>query len=565
MGSGFKGRIMLNFRGKTANKYATRAIMNWLWHNLHKHRKQIFINIFLGISSVLLDFAFIWSTKLAIDVATGKSNDSLQFAASCLIGIILSQISIGFISRWVKALLGIKAQNKMQQDLFHRILQSEWSGMEKRHSGDILNRLERDVRDIVDLLTETFPSMFSVSVRLIGAFFFLYSMDPFLACICILVLPLFILLSKVYVRKMRSLTREIRNTDSRVQSLLQESVQHRMIIKTLEQNTTQVSKLEDIHATLRNQVKQRVCFSSFSQTILSMGFSSCYLITFLWGVSRLQEGEITYGMLMAFIQLVGQIQGPFREVTRFVPLVVSAFTASERLMELEDSSLEEKGLPIRFNTPAGIHINQVGYAYTPERKWVLKEFSFDFPPGSSTAILGETGTGKTTLIRLMLALMKPLEGELKLYGSEQEEMCSPLTRCNFIYVPQGNTLFSGTVRDNLLLGNPNATEEEMEQALQNACADFVLQLPERLDTRCSERGGGLSEGQAQRIAIARALLRKGGILLLDEATSALDSETEDMLLRNLTRQTKDKTLIFITHRKTVVEYCDQVLHLTPSN
>lgn len=520
------------------------------------------MNILVGLLHVFADFAFIIATKMAIDVATGRSDSSMNLAAALLIGIMLSQICLGFGKKWIAALLGVKAQNKMQQRLFRHLMDSEWRGLEHRHSGDVLNRLERDVQDVTTVITETAPAALCVAVRLAVAFFYLFSMDQRLALILIVVAPFFALLSRLYVRKMRSITREVRNTDSHIQSILTESVQHRMVLKTLERTGTMTDKLESTQSLLRSQVRHRTVFSSFSTTLLNIGFGSGYLITFLWGVTRLHDGTITYGMMTAFIQLVGQIQGPFREMTRFIPSIIAAMTAGERLIELEDMPLEQKGAPILFTHGAGIRIDGVSYAYDKQKRTILQHLSYDFPPGSTTAIMGETGAGKTTLIRIILALLHPQEGKAVMYDAEREVEVSPLTRCNLVYVPQGNTLFSGTIRDNLLLGNPDATEEEMREALHWACADFVLKRPEGLDVLCGEMGGGMSEGQAQRISIARALLKKGSILLLDEATSALDMETEKRLLDNLHKMPGERqTVIFITHRTAVIEYCNQILQL----
>lgn len=547
--------------GELKFSYKTWGLVKWLWHTARSYRMQAGINAFLGCSSVLLDFAFIWATKMAIDIATQKQPGHLSTAAYYLIGIMLLQILVGFTNRWIRAILGVRAQNRMQQHIFGQLLNSDWSCLERRHTGDMLNRLERDVTDVVNVITETLPSMLAVCVRLTGAFLFLYSMDSFLACAVILILPFFILLSKVYVRKMRGLTRGIRNTDSQIQSVLQETLQHKMVIKTLEQTGFMAKRLDSIQQSLRQQVKQRTVFSSFSATMLNIGFGSCYLIAFLWGSSRLMGGSITYGMMMAFIQLVGQIQSPFREMTRFIPVLISSLTATERLMELEELPKEEQGEAVHLNGQLGIRAEGVEFTYPGGHRTILTGLSHDFTPGSNTAILGETGAGKTTLIRLILGLIKPQKGRIVIYNKEKEIECSPLTRCNIVYVPQGNTLFSGSIRENLLLGNPKADESELKAALHIACADFVFDLPEGINTRCHEMGGGLSEGQAQRIAIARALLRKGSILLLDEATSALDAVTEKQLLQNLQEKAKDKTLLFITHRTEVLSHCSEELHL----
>ncbi len=540
-----------------------RNILRWLWRSSEGLRLQTVINAAMGVINVGLDFAFIWATKLVVDIATGRSEGAtFAIGASLLVLIMGTQILMSFARRWVTALLGVRSQNLMQLRLFRYLMQSEWSGLENRHSGDVLNRLERDVRDVTNTITETLPSFLGVTVRLVGAFFFLYSMDARLACTLVVVAPLFILLSRFYIHKMRAITRDIRTTDSRVQSILQESVQHRAVLKTLEQSGAMVERLDSAQQTLRSQIRHRTLFSSTAAMLLSIGFGAGYLITFLWGAHRLYEGTITYGMMLAFIQLVGQIQGPFRDLTQYIPVLINSLTASERLMELQQAPLEEEGDPIRFDSAVGIRISDVTYTYREGKRHILEHFSHDFRPGTTTAVLGETGSGKTTLLRLILALLRPDEGSVTLYNGQGREVpASPLTRCNIVYVPQGNTLFSGTVRDNLLMGRPEATEDEMLEALHTACADFVMERPEGLLTRCGELGAGLSEGQAQRIAIARALLRRGNILLLDEATSALDPATEQQLLQNLSRRTDQRqTIICITHRPAVAEFCNEVLH-----
>ena len=539
-----------------------RLIGRWFWHTLRRYRLQVLLNTLLGCMTVILDFAFIFATKQTIDIATHQTNGSIRLCAACLIVILLCQLLIGYSSRWIKAILGVKAQNHMQSYLFHHLLQTEWKERNRHHSGDIINRLERDVRDVVSTATETVPSMIAITIRLAGAFLFLYSMDSTLALIAIVIIPFFMLLSRLYIKRMRALTREVRNTDGKIQSTLQECIQHQTVIQTLEQQPYIVRRLHDIQKLLQQQVKTRTRFSSSSSALMSLGFMSCYLFTFLWGASRLYDGIITYGMMIAFIQLVGQIQGPFRDMSRFVPILVNAFTASERLIQLEEIPQEkDTHQTIPSSAPLGIRFEDVSYAYTEAGKEVVRHLSFDFVPQSHTAIIGETGSGKTTLIRLILSLIQPTTGKVMIYDDHNSVECSAATRCHFTYVPQGNTLFSGSIKDNLRLGNPNATEQEMKTALEKACATFVFSLPEGMDTMCNEQGGGLSEGQAQRIAIARALLRKSQILLLDEATSSLDSETERQLWENITEHCKGMTLIFITHREGIIAPDTQTLRL----
>lgn len=536
-------------------------LLLWLWTASEGLRLQSVLNALTGVTGVALDFAFIYASKWAIDIATGRAQSPLWWAAAVLVALLVMQVALGFARRWIAAILGVRSQNILQMKLFRHLMNSQWTGRDGRHSGDVLNRLERDAYDVSDTITETVPAALCVVVRLAGAFCFLCTMNVRVACLLLCIAPLFTLLSRIYVRRMRALTREIRDTDSNIQSIIQESIQYNMVLKTLERCSTMASRLGAAQGRLQSQVRRRTIFSSTSSAMVTLGFGLGYLVAFVACTYQLQSGLVTYGMMAAFLQLVGQVQGPFRDALRFVPAFVGCVTASERLMELQETPLEAQGEPVRMHGAAGVRLTGVNYAYSDGHRMILKDFSYDFAPGSVTAVLGETGAGKTTLVRLILALVQPQSGRVEIYDKEGCEEVSPLTRNNLVYVPQGNTLLSGTVRDNLLLGNPEATEEQMLEALHTACADFVKDSPQGLDTLCGELGAGLSEGQAQRIAIARALLRTGSVLLLDEATSALDPDTEHQLLTNLRLDQDGRTVICVTHRPAMVEHCTQVLRL----
>lgn len=543
--------------------YSAREILRWLWRAWRGNRLQAVVNATLGLLDVAVSLSSVWAVKHAIDVASHTTEGSLYWAVALMGLLILCGFAINISAVWVRNILGIKAQNRMQQRMLDRILRSEWRGKEKRHSGDVLNRLEFDVNNVVNFLTETVPNTLSVLALFIGSFCYLFSMDPWLAAIIVFMLPVFILSSKVYVGHMRKLTRQVRNSDSKVQSVLQETIQHRMLIKTLEKDEAMVDRLEGMQSELRHNVVKRTKFSVFSNLILNFGFALGYLTAFLWSALRMSAGTLTFGGMTAFLQLVAKIQGPARNLTKLVPAFVSVFTAAERLMELEENPLEEQGEPIYLNKAeggVGIKFSNVTYAYDDGKRNVIDNLTFDFKPNSCTAILGETGAGKTTIVRLILALLHPVKGNVTIYNKVEEKDISPRTRCNLVYVPQGNTLLSGSIRDNLRMGRLNATDEEMYAALDKACAGFVKELPDGLATNCAEAGGGLSEGQAQRIAIARALLREGSVMIFDEATSALDPETERTLLKNLLGE-HSHTIIFITHRPAVVDYCDNVLRI----
>lgn len=539
-------------------KYSTKEIYAWLWLAWKGNRTQAMINAIIGLLGVMVSLTVVWGMQHAIDVSSHVISGSIVMAVVVLGILFFADFGLHVASIWVRNLLGIKAQNRMQQQLLDRMLRSEWKGRDSYHSGDVLNRLEFDVTNVVTFLTETIPNSLSTLTLFIGAFTYLALMDWRLAIVIIAMVPFFILLSRVYVRQMRRLVKDVRTSDSKVQSVLQESIQHRVLIKTLESDDFIVNRLETTQNKLRKKVVKKTKFSIFSSTVLQFGFVLGYLIAFAWAAFRLSAGTLTFGGMTAFLQLVNKIQSPARQLTQLVPAFVSVFTAAERLMELEEVPLEKQGDAIELEAPCGIKLNNISYQYFDADTPVIKDLSFDFHPGSCTAVLGETGSGKTTLIRILLALLKPTSGSVEIYGREERMELNPLMRTNFVYVPQGNTLMSGTIRENLKMGKENATEEEMNKALKKSCADFVLNLPDGLDTVCSEQGGGLSEGQAQRIAIARSLLRDKSIMIFDEATSALDPGTEKQLLKNILAH-HDKTVIFITHRPAVVEYCNQVL------
>ncbi|MFA6820299.1 MAG: ABC transporter ATP-binding protein [Bacteroidaceae bacterium] len=541
--------------------YPTSTILKWLWTQFKENRIQAFLNMFIGVFIIGLDFFFVWCTKLCIDIATHQNhNFTLSFMTLLLVSTIILQITLSFANRRVRAIFGVQAQNRMQRTLFGHLLMSEWNGMEHFHSGDILNRIEKDVSSIITFVTESIPSLVTIIVQLAGAFIFLFTLDRILACVIVMLFPCFIIISKIYVYPMHLIIRSIRQTESNIQSIIQESIQHHTVAQALQQNHHLFSNLSLMQNHLKQQVCKKTAYSSTSSAIVSIGFAAGYLFAFLWGIDGLNLGTVTYGTLIAFIQLVGQIQNPARSLTHYVPILISTITASERLLQLMNIPREQPGHHRILQDAIGIRLSHIEYHYENQPP-VLKNFSYNFVPGSRTIIMGETGSGKTTLIRLLLSLVIPQKGTANIYNHNQSLPIDASTRACFSYVPQGNTLYSGTIRSNLLFGNPNATTEEMEHALHMACADFVFELPLLLDTYCGEHGFGLSEGQAQRICLARAFLRKGQILLLDEATSALDTQTEIHILQNIIYFFSNHTLIIVSHHENIAHFCTNKLIL----
>ncbi len=349
---------------------------------------------------------------------------------------------------------------------------------------------------------------------------------------------------------------------------MQESLHHRILLLTC--NYTKKT-IENITTLLQNRytfIRKRSNLTVFSRTTVIAGFQSGYLAAFLWGIAGLRNGTITFGMMTAYLQLAGQIQRPMAELARLFPGLIQSQTAFSRLEEIE-------GMPSEFEfsgaesdskrLPLGIELRNVSFSYQEKRENIFEKFNYTFLPGSKTAIMGETGAGKSTLLRLILGLLTPREGEIRLFriedGKKMEYTVSAATRKDIVYVPQGNSLLSGTIRSNLQIGKHDASEEEMREALHAAAADFVFDLDLGLDTPCGEHGDGLSEGQAQRIAIARGLLRSGSILLLDEISASLDEPTEMKLMQRLSERYSYKTILMVTHRSSILHFCDSVLKI----
>lgn len=540
---------------------SSKDIFIWLYNTWKGYKLQTIINIAIGILLVFTDLAFVWGTKLCIDIAThNNTRFSLKSAITLLIILLITQLLLSYASKWVKATLGAKSTCQMQKDNYRHLLQCDWSALKQYHSGDILNRLEKDIDSIVTFLTESIPSLLATVTRLIGAFLILYIMNKTLALIIIIICPLFLIISKLYVKKTRLITHDIRTSESKIQTTIQEGLQHITVLKTFGKTLWATEILNETQNNLKKGIKNKTIYSSISSLTMNFGFSAGYIITFTWGVLNLENGIITYGALIAFMQLIGQIQAPIRNLSRYIPIFINAFTASERIIELQAIKQEKLFYKPLLKGDVGIELKNVTFQY-PKGRHIFENFSYNFTPHSKTAIVGETGKGKTTLIRLVLSLLHPQKGCIEIYNKTTRLSLTNLSRNNFSYVPQGNTLLNGTIKSNLILGNEYATETDMVNALTAACANFVLNSEKGLDMPCGEGGNGLSEGQAQRISIARALLKPCSILIMDEATSSLDEDTEKNVIKNITNLYPEKTIIFITHRPEILKYCTHVLHL----
>ena len=555
--------------------------LKWLGRAIRPHVLSVTCMMMCHVLLAVCAVAFVYVSKKLVDVAVAilagqEVEAGLTGWAIALGAIIVVRIMIQAVKSYLQTKTDIALKNRLRYNLFNVILHVKNDGGSRHHSGDVLNRMQEDVRVVSNVLASSIPDLFGTFLQFSAALGFLIYLDVRLALVVVVIVPLGLVVGKYVTSRIRHLTLDIRSSDSRVQSHLQESFQHLTLLQTLEYVGTSSVTLSGLQNKLYGNEMRRARFSIFSRVLIALAFSAGHAVAFLWGVWGISAGTVTYGMMTAFLQLVGQIQRPLMEMSTQLPAVIHATASIDRLMELEALPREGEEAPVLLAAPAGVRLEDVQFAYpSGPGNLVLDGFSYDFRPGSRTAIVGPTGVGKSTLIRLMLALLTPQKGSVMVYSdgsgvasgdgsdvpSRASHIASPATRCNLVYVPQGNTLFSGTVRENLLMGNPDATDEQLRAALHTAAADFVLDLPYGLDAQCFESGAGLSEGQAQRIAIARALLRPGSILLLDEFSSALDAETESTLLERLTKELPDHTMIFITHRPRIIDFCDSVLRL----
>ncbi len=541
--------------------------IRWFFNEVRHCRWEYALVLLCQILMVAFALGYVWLSKRLVDVAIlhfkGVQDEKYGLAVYAVAFLAMSMIRpvIVAVKSYYQSKISVSMANRIRLRLFDDLLHLKNEYSRKYHTGDMLNRLQVDVSTVSNTFCSVVPNLFWAVLQFLAAFVYLLHIDARLAWILVLIIPVAIFGGRYVMYRVRNLTLDIRKSDSEVEAHIQESVQHITLLQILEYTETSSEDLEELQMDNYEKNMRRAKFSVLARTLIAFSFTLGYAVAFLWGIYGIAGGVVTYGALTAILQLVGQVQRPLVQVSEQLPSLMHCTASIDRIEEIEKLPLESSDEQHFLRGIAGVSVENLSFRYSDGVDDIFTSFSFDFVPGSKTSIVGPTGRGKSTLIKLMLSLLSPTKGSVSIYSADEKVRASESTRCNLVYVPQGNTLFSGTIRENLQMGDPHATDRQMKEALYTAAADFVMDLPSGLDTQCFEAGGGLSEGQAQRIAIARALLRPGSILLLDEFSSALDSATEDLLLQRLTAKLNTRTMIFITHRDRVIDYCDSVLRL----
>ena len=524
----------------------------WLWRNTRGIRWNMVVRIVTGIIQVALGLLMVWLSRLFIDetICTGEADEVLRMVC-WLVLTVVGGVALRQLYYYMTTMAGIRQTNMLRLRIFSSLFRRQLFTEQELHSGDVTSRLAKDIETVSGIVNDTLPQMVITTIQLFGAFLLMRWLDARLAWALLLLTPMAVIFGKLVARRLRQMTHDIRQDESRIQMQIQEGMEHNAVLRSLGSEQWVTGRLDTMQQRLTGNVRRRTRFTVVTRLALGLAFGLGYLLAVVGGGQQLRAGVITFGVMTSFLQLVGMIQSPILQLLNMVPGVIHATASIDRLEELVvtqgDGSFVTSTSRDVTKEP-GIRFEDVSFRYAKGDREILSHFTHTFEAGSKTAIMGETGIGKTTLFRLILGFIQPTSGTVTTGG----ELC---------FVPQGNTLMSGTIRYNLQLAKPEATDEELKAVLRVACVDFVDDLPQGIDTELGERGSGLSEGQAQRIAIARGLLRPGSILLLDEISSSLDGPTEEELYRRLFAAYPQKTMLFITHRPAVTEQCDEVVKL----
>lgn len=531
----------------------------WIWSYGKRYTKEILFYVFLGIFGTVFSLAASILSKNLIDVVTGVQTDRIGVLVAVMIPMALvSMIASSLLSR-ISLKISIRVQNDIQADIYDRILSVQWLDLSRYSTGELLNRFGSDVSAVAGSAIGWFPSLVSSLVTFLLTLAVVVYYDPAMGLITLLNVPAMLISSRFSLRRMRQHTEKIKDMNGKVMQFHQESFLNLDTIKSFDLTEQFGGKLRHWQEQYRDVNLDYNAFTIKRNIVLSVLSMVVSYSIYFWCVYRLWSGEITYGEMTLFLSQGGKLASAFKGVVSIIPKTITSTISARRLMEIIRLPREERTVPANLDGKHGLTVTMkdVCFGYIPEKN-VIVGGNLTAAPGEAIGLAGASGAGKTTCIRLLLGLVQPAQGQVLL--SDKAGNCvesNAATRNLFSYVPQGNTVFSGTIAENLRLARPDATEEQLKAALETACAwEFVWELPAGIHTPIGQKGGGLSEGQAQRIAIARAVLRDAPILLLDEATSALDTETEGKVLDNLMKN--NRTCILTTHRASTLERCSRV-------
>ena len=540
------------------NRDENLRLVRWMLRVVSPYYRFVIYVFCISVVSMLISYGSTILGKYVVDDATTGDINFRNMALMCAATVV--SIAVGVGSSILGSYIGEKFSFTIRQQFYNDIQRSAWLEISRFHSGDLVTRLTSDIGALADGMIGMLPRTILTFVQLAVAFFILFHYDRPIALFALVIGPVGAVCMVFFRKRYKKYQTALRECESDYRSFMQESLSSLTVVKTFRQEDANEQKLDGLKRRRLSLVMKNTTLGSVMGAVIRLVYSAGYVIAFCWGAYRISTGDITYGTLTVFITLVSQVQGSISGLAGVIPQMYNMLISARRIVEVAGLPKEEYGGRTDVPARVGVRAENVSFAY--DREPVLRDLSFFVAPGEKAAVVGPSGVGKTTLIRLLLALTEPRSGAIRYETEHGEEDVSPDVRRFVSYVPQGNTLISGTIADNLRVGRENATPEEMKKALRLAAAEaFVEKLPEGLETVLSEKSGGLSEGQAQRIAIARALIGEKPVLILDEATSALDEATEAEILKNVSGELKDKTCFIITHRRSMLRYCDKVITL----
>ncbi len=538
--------------------------LKWLYKNGKSSIPAMVLLSVFSASLSLLSLRFVEASRSLINIAIGSAEGSFRNAVLlllCLLGLqLVLQIGINFLQVHASARLEIS----LKQKIFRRLIRKEYLAVSKFHSGELLNRLNSDISVIVNGIVTVIPAAVLFLTSIVGGFIMLYSIDRVLAGLILAIGPFVLIGARLYSRRYKALHKKCQEADGKTKSFMLEILQNLLVVKSFGNETPVMEKSSGLqNESYRLRIK-RTKVSVVAHVGLFLIFNAGYYFAVAFGAYRLSTGTgINFGDFTAILQLVNQIQSPFKQIASLIPQVFSTIASAERMLELEElaEEKEEKSVNARevYRGLEEIVFDHVSFSYNQDS--TVSGIDMHIKKGEHVVVAGESGAGKSTAVKLLLSIFQPQEGKIYLKTKNGNIPISCQTRSLFAYVPQGNLILSGTIRENITFACGAASEEEIIKSAKIAQIwDFIESLEDGLDTKIGEKGLGLSEGQAQRIAIARAILYDAPVLLLDEATSALDSDTEIALLRAI-RSMTDKTCILVSHKKAAFEICDRVLYV----